>query len=158
MPKVRWNDQRHLCSAYQDKRVAPYDRISVSNMAPEQRGSVIQIVSQYPLDLPKRARDVRLNQVRSWFHETYFCWVGGHGGDDPFYIRIQSPVISVEFDHHSGVFSTNKEPAEFHIHTAEDTKRGRLQDGTPAADEGSCAEIRVLRLASRLLAVGSRRE
>jgi hypothetical protein len=26
-------------------------------------------------------------------------------------------VVIVEFDHHSGVFLTNKEPAKFHIHT-----------------------------------------
>jgi hypothetical protein len=37
---------------------------------------------------------------------------------------------------------TNKEPAKFHIHTLlrtpnGETKRGRLRDGTPAADEGS---------------------
>lgn len=124
MPKVRWNDQRHLCGAYRDKRVVPYDRISVSNMTPEQRDCVIQIVSQYRLYLPKRAPDVRLDQVRSWFHETYSCWVGGYGDDDPFYVRIQSPIISVEFDNHSGVFLTNKEPAKFHIHTLLRTPNG----------------------------------
>ena len=106
-------------------------------MTPEHRDSVIQIVSQYPLYLPKRARDVRLNQVRSWFHEPYFCWVGGYGDDDPFYIRIQSPVISVEFDHHSGVFLTNKESAKFHIHTLLRKLNGGDYRSTPAADEGS---------------------
>ena len=42
----------------------------------------------------------------------------------PFYYRIQSPVIFIEFDHHSGVFLTNKEPAKFHVHTLVRTPNG----------------------------------
>lgn len=49
--------------------------------------------------------------------ETYFCWIGGYGDHDPFYYRIQNPVVLLEFDHHSGVFLTNEEPAKYHIHT-----------------------------------------
>ncbi|OAA59777.1 hypothetical protein SPI_05975 [Niveomyces insectorum RCEF 264] len=33
------------------------------------------------------------------------------------YEGVASPVLLVEFDHHSGVFLTNAEPARFHIHT-----------------------------------------
>jgi hypothetical protein len=52
-----------------------------------------------------------------WFHETNFCWIGGFEDTDPFYYRIQSSVVIIEFDHHPGVFLTNKESAKFHIHT-----------------------------------------
>jgi Protein of unknown function (DUF3500) len=37
----------------------------------------------------------------------------GHSG----YYRIQGPVVMIEFDQHSGVFLSNKEPAKLHIHT-----------------------------------------
>ncbi|KAM0559896.1 hypothetical protein ACHAPJ_003846 [Fusarium lateritium] len=63
------------------------------------------------------ARAIRVAECKRWFHETYFCWIGGFEDTDPFYYRIQSPVIMVEFDHHSGVFLNNQEPAKFHIHT-----------------------------------------
>ncbi|KAM7194310.1 Protein of unknown function (DUF3500) domain containing protein [Rhypophila sp. PSN 637] len=119
MPKGRWNhdDQRHLCGAYRDNRVVPYEGILVSSFNTQQQDLVLQILNQYLLYLPPKARQNRLEQIKSFFDETYFSWIGGFGDNDPFYYRLQSPVVIVEFDHHSGVFLTNKEPAKFHIHT-----------------------------------------
>ncbi|KAK5072599.1 hypothetical protein LTR64_004926 [Lithohypha guttulata] len=119
MPKGRWNhdDQRHLCGAYRDNRIVPYEGITVSSLTQEQQQLVLGILEQYLLYLPQRSRLMQLDRIKSFFHETYFCWIGQFGNEDPFYFRIQSPVILVEFDHHSGVFLTNKEPAKFHIHT-----------------------------------------
>ncbi|TQN64138.1 hypothetical protein CSHISOI_11282, partial [Colletotrichum shisoi] len=119
MPKGRWNhdDQRHLCGAYRDNRVVPYEGVLVADMGPEQQRLVVGILEQYLIYLPRRARDIRIDHAKSFFRETYFSWIGGFGDRDPFYYRIQSPVVLVEFDHHSGVFLTNSEPAKFHIHT-----------------------------------------
>ncbi|KAM0322736.1 hypothetical protein ACHAQA_009327 [Verticillium albo-atrum] len=126
MPKGRWNhdDQRHLCGAYRDNRIVPYEGLLASDMTPAQQDLLSQIVEQYLLYLPQKSRRARMEQVRAWFHETYFCWIGGFGDDDAFYYRVQSPVIIAEFDHHSGVFLTNKEPAKFHIHTLLRTPNG----------------------------------
>ncbi|XEV00935.1 hypothetical protein FSHL1_006222 [Fusarium sambucinum] len=126
MPHGRWNhdDQRHLCGAYRDNRVVPYEGILVSDMDDAQKSIVEQIFEQYLLYLPDKAREIRLDNIRQWFHETYFCWIGGFGDQDPFYYRLQSPVVIVEFDHHSGVFLTNSEPAKFHIHTLLRTPNG----------------------------------
>lgn len=119
MPHGRWNhdDQRHLCGAYRDNRIVPYEGILVSDMSSAQQDLVLAIVSEYLLYLPDRARQIRLDQIKQHLSETYWSWVGGFGDEDPFYYRIQSPVIVVEFDHHSGVFLNNSEPAKFHIHT-----------------------------------------
>jgi hypothetical protein len=119
MPHGRWNhdDQRHLCGAYRDNRIVPYEGILVSDMSPAQQDIVLAIAAEYLLYLPAKARQLRLEQVKKYFDETYWSWVGGFGDEDPFYYRIQSPVIIVEFDHHSGVFLSNAEPAKFHIHT-----------------------------------------
>ncbi len=126
MPKGRWNhdDQRHLCGAYRDNRVVPYEGILVSDMSTEHQALVTKILEQYLLYLPQAARQIRLRHTQSLFHETYFSWIGAFGDTDPFYYRIQSPVILVEFDHHSGVFLTNTEPAKFHIHTLLRTPNG----------------------------------
>ncbi len=115
----RWNqdDQRHLCGAFRDNRVVPYEGVVVSKMNKEQQELILDIVEQFVLYLPQQARQARKQQVKKHFEETYFCWIGSYGDDDPFYYRIQSPVIICEFDHHSGVFLTNKEPAKFHTHT-----------------------------------------
>ncbi|KAL2670196.1 hypothetical protein Neosp_014663 [[Neocosmospora] mangrovei] len=119
MPRGRWNhdDQRHLCGAYRDNRVVPYEGVLVSELSTAQQGILTKILREYLLYLPQKARDLQLAEMKRWFHETYFCWIGGFKDEDPFYYRIQSPVVIVEFDHHHGVFLTNKEPAKFHIHT-----------------------------------------
>jgi hypothetical protein len=41
---------------------------------------------------------------------------GAYGDNDAFYYWIQSPVTVVECNHYSGVFLTNKAPAQSHIH------------------------------------------
>lgn len=119
MPPGRWNrdDQRHLCGAYRDNRQVPYEGVLVSMFTPEQKDLVYRILEQYLIYLPEVSRRMKLEQVRKWEEETFFCWIGGFGDEDPFYYRIQSPVILVEFDHHSGVFLNNEEPKKFHIHT-----------------------------------------
>ncbi|KAM6523091.1 hypothetical protein FSOLCH5_003710 [Fusarium solani] len=119
MPHGRWNhdDQRHLCGAYRDNRVVPYEGVLITELPAEQQDIVTDILREYLLYLPEKARNLCLANIKRWYHETYFCWIGGFGDEDPFYYRIQSPVIIVEFDHHSGVFLENKEPAKFHIHT-----------------------------------------
>jgi hypothetical protein len=119
MPAGRWNrdDQRHLCGAYRDNRIVPYEGITMSEMNEAQKGLVAAILEEYLLYLPDNARKIRLQNILSFESETYFSWIGGFGDQDPFYYRIQNPVIVAEFDHHSGVFLTNEEPAKFHIHT-----------------------------------------
>ncbi|OAL40336.1 hypothetical protein AYO20_00072 [Fonsecaea nubica] len=126
MPEGRWNhdDQRHLCGAYRDNRVVPYEGVPVSSLTRDQQSLVDQILTQYLLYLPQPARSIRLDQYRAFYHETYFCWIGGFADPDPFYFRLQSPVVLVEFDHHSGVFLTNGDPAKFHIHTLLRTPNG----------------------------------
>lgn len=127
MPPGRWNrdDQRHVCGAYRDNRVVPYEGIPITpNFNLPQRDLLHRIFEQYLLYLPQRARALKLRQIREHESEMYFCWIGGFGDQDPFYYRVQSPVILIEFDHHSGVFLTNGEPKKFHVHTLLRTPNG----------------------------------
>jgi hypothetical protein len=122
----RWNpaDQRHLCGAFRDNRIVPYEGICAADFTPDQKQLVQDIAEQFLLYLPKSARVLRKEQIRSHFGSTYFCWIGAYGDEDAFYFRIQSPVVIFEFDHHSGVFLTNEKPAKFHIHTLVRTPNG----------------------------------
>lgn len=119
MPAGRWNkdDQRHLCGAYRDNRVVPYEGVTAAAMAAEQQELLWSILGEYLLYLPSQARRMRLQQCKAFVNDTHFCWIGGFGEHDPFYFRIQSPVVVVEFDHHPGVFLANQQPAKFHVHT-----------------------------------------
>jgi hypothetical protein len=124
--KDRWDpdDQRHLCGAFRDNRVVPYEGICAAGFSPDHKQLVLDIAEQFLLYLPESARVIRKEQIRSHFGSTYFCWIGGYGNKDPYYFRIQSPVIIFEFDHHSGVFLTNETPAKFHTHTIVRTPNG----------------------------------
>jgi len=50
--------------------------------------------------------------------------MGGHAADSPFYYRIHSPVILIEFDHQRGIALDNDEPSHNHIHTLVRTPNG----------------------------------
>ena len=115
----RWNrdDQRHLCGAFRDNRVVPVEGVRVGEFSEEAREIVMGIAEEFLMYLPETARRMRMELIRGYFDQTWFSWIGGYGDVDAFYYRIQSPVVILEFDHHSGVFLTNEKPAKFHIHT-----------------------------------------
>jgi hypothetical protein len=95
-----------------------------AEMTPAQRDRLVELCSHFVEYLPSGALTARLAEIEQHIDETRWCWIGQYGDDDPFYFRIQSPVIMCEFDHHSGVFLTNAEPAKCHIHTIVRTPNG----------------------------------
>jgi hypothetical protein len=117
-------DNLHLGGAYQDNRIVPYEGLRVSDMSAAQRRDLMDLVAAYAAPLPPGPLAARLSQVERHLADTHFCWIGGFTETSPFYYRIQSPVIFIEFDHHAGVFLTNAEPAKFHVHTIVRTPNG----------------------------------
>jgi len=117
-------DNLHLGGAYQDNRIVPYEGALVSNFSALQRRNLLDLIAAYVAPLPDGPRLARLAEVERHLAETHFCWIGGFAEQSPFYYRIQSPVIFIEFDHHTGVFLTNAEPAKFHVHTIVRTPNG----------------------------------
>jgi hypothetical protein len=126
MPPGRWifSDQRHLGGAYQDNRVVPYEGVLASELTQAQRQTMVDLVGTFIEYLPAAPLAARLAEVECHLGETYFSWIGAYGDGDVYYYRIQSPVIMIEFDHHSGIFLCNAEPERFHIHTLVRTPNG----------------------------------
>ena len=50
--------------------------------------------------------------------------MGAAADDGPFYYRVHSPVVLIEFDHHPGVAFDNVLPSSNHIHTVIRTPNG----------------------------------
>ncbi len=119
MPKGRFHpaDQRHLGGAFHDNRIIPYEGVRGADMTPAQRTHLLELCAMFIEYLPAGALAARMREIERHLDETHWCWIGLYGDEDPYYFRIQSPVIMCEFDHHSGVFLTNREPAKCHIHT-----------------------------------------
>lgn len=122
--RIHTGDERHLGGAFQDNRVVPYEGTPVKGMSDDARQQLLTSVDQFLELLPAGPAAVRRDEIVDHLDDTWFTWIGGFGEDDPFYFRIQSPVVILELDHHCGVFLTNDEPMPFHIHTVMRTPNG----------------------------------
>jgi hypothetical protein len=126
MPEGRLHrfDERHLGGAFQDNRVIPYEGIPVGQFSAIQKRQLMDIIEAFISYLPEGPLAAKLAQVEASLDRTWWSWIGGHGELDPFYYRVQSPVLMVEFDHHAGIWLNNQTPAKCHIHTVVRTPNG----------------------------------
>ena len=126
LPKDRrhFADNLHLGGAFQDNRIVPYEGLAADMLTRLQQRRLLDLIEAYLITLPAGPRTARMTAIEKHIRDTHFCWIGGTEEHSPFYYRIQSPVTFIEFDHHTGVFLTNKEPAKFHVHTIVRTPNG----------------------------------
>ena len=113
-----------LSARQKNNTIIPYEGIRGADLAPQQRQALLDLTQCYLSTLPAGPLAARMNDVERHFAATHFCWAGGLDDDSPFYYRIQSPVVMIEFDHQSGVVLKNPEPKKFHIHTIVRTPNG----------------------------------
>jgi hypothetical protein len=126
MPPGRYHraDQRQLGGAFQDNRIIPYEGASAAQFSPATRERLLSLTAAFLEIMPEGPLAAKLRAIEMHLGNTWFSWIGGTGDLDPFYYRIQSPVVMIEFDHHAGVFLTNTEPAKCHTHTIIRTPNG----------------------------------
>jgi len=117
-------DNLNLGGAFQDNRIIPYEGLVADALDGAQRRRLLALIERYLGTLPPEPLSWRMAEVENHLDETHFCWIGNSHDDSPFYYRIQSPVVMIEFDHHIGVFLTNAEPQKFHVHTIVRTPNG----------------------------------
>ena len=122
--RIHPGDERHLGGCFQDNRVIPYEGIPVAGMPAGARALLDAVVEDFIAYLPDGPRAARRREIQDHYGETFFSWIGGWEGGDAFYLRLQSPVVVLELDHHTGVFLSNDEPAPFHMHTVVRTPNG----------------------------------
>ncbi|NDZ78160.1 DUF3500 domain-containing protein [Streptomyces sp. SID10853] len=122
--RLHFADERTLGGAYQDNRVIPYEGVRARDLGPAQQRQLLSVVESFIDFLPERPLRARMRQIESALEDTWWSWIGPDDGVQPFYYRVQSPVVMVEFDNHQGVWLTNDEPARFHVHTVVRTPNG----------------------------------
>lgn len=116
-------DGRHQTAAGQDNRMLPYEGIAADALSNGQRELLRNLIELYVSRSPEPYRAQRMAEIERHLPNTRFAWIGDPERV-PFYYRVHSPVIIIEFDHHSGVFLANAEPESFHIHTIVRTPNG----------------------------------
>jgi fructose-1,6-bisphosphatase/inositol monophosphatase family enzyme len=117
-------DGRMQAGAFHDNLVAPPQGVPGADMTDAQRRVLLALTGTYVDWAGDEHAKVRMEEVAAHVDETWFSWYGGFDDEAPFYYRVHSPVILVEFDHHPGVVFDNEVPTRHHVHTVVRTPNG----------------------------------
>jgi hypothetical protein len=133
-PSIRWEDLpqervhpadgRHQGGAFKDNLVLPYEGLPGRDLSADQRALLLATIETYIGRMSAGHAQARMDEIRTYLDRTFLVWMGGCEADSPFYYRIHSPVVLIEFDHHHGVFLDNEQPEKFHTHTIVRTPNG----------------------------------
>jgi hypothetical protein len=113
-----------LLGAFQDNRQMEPAGIRYEELPPEGRERLEALLGTYTGRLRHGHAEIRYADVKRHLRETHFAWIGAFDDASPFYYRILSPAILVEFDHQSGIIYDNDQPSRDHIHTVVRTPNG----------------------------------
>ena len=113
-----------LGTAFRDNLTLPYQGIGHDRLTSDQRALLLDVIRAYVGRIRPGHAEVRLEEVRGHLAETHFAWIGRCDPTSPFYYRVQSPVILIEFDHQPGIALEGDEPSRNHIHTVVRTPNG----------------------------------
>ncbi len=113
-----------FAAAYRDNLTLGYQGIRYDSLTPNQQALLLDLIAVYVGRIRPGHAEIRLDEVKAHLHETWFAWMGSCDADSPFYYRIHSPVILIEFDHQSGIALDNDKPSRNHIHTLVRTPNG----------------------------------
>jgi hypothetical protein len=117
-------DGRHRAGAGRDNLVLPYEGLRADRLTAGQCQLLLTMIDAHIDLLPQTPLAARRLQVEAHLDRSWFSWIGGMSDDDPFYYKVHSPVLLVEYDNHPGIFIDNDTPEPFHVHTIIRTPNG----------------------------------
>jgi len=117
-------DGRMQAGAQHDNLIAEYQGVAGRELSDAQRDMLLAVAGAYVGWRPDEHAEVGMAEVMRHLDDTWFSWYGGYDDHAPFYYRVHSPVILIEFDHHPGVAFDNEEPTRNHVHTVVRTPNG----------------------------------
>lgn len=113
-----------FAAAYRDNLTLTYQGLPYGRMTPAQQALLADLIAVYTDRIRPGHAALRREEVMAHLPETWFAWIGPCDKVSPFYYRIHSPVILIEFDHQRGIALDNDEPSRNHIHTVVRTPNG----------------------------------
>jgi len=118
-------DGRMQGAAFKDNAVIATAGVRGSELTDAQRGLLRNVVATYIGWGNDAHAEITMRDVDAHLDATYFSWMGTRDDSGPFYYRVQSDVVFIEFDHHPGIVFDNTAPTRNHIHTILRTPNGR---------------------------------
>jgi hypothetical protein len=113
-----------FAAAFRDNLTLEHKGIRYDSLTSAQQALLLAVVGVYVGRIRPGHAEIRMDEVTAHLGETWFAWMGRCDAASPFYYRIQSPVILIEFDHQRGVALDNDAPSRNHIHTLVRTPNG----------------------------------
>jgi len=113
-----------FASGFKDNVVIASDGLGATDMTPTQREALLDLVKLYTDRLPPVHAQARMREVKQHLDATIFAWIGKFDPVAPFYYRIYSPVIFIEFYHQPGVALPNNGYSRRHAHALVRTPNG----------------------------------
>ncbi|UNB54547.1 DUF3500 domain-containing protein [Mycolicibacterium sp. YH-1] len=110
-------DGRHRAGAGQDNLVLPYEGLRSDLLSAGQKELLLALVGPFIDLLTDGPLVARRAQIADHMDDSWFTWIGDSQSDSPFYFKVHSPVVLVEYDNHPGIFLDNDQPQPFHVHT-----------------------------------------
>ena len=115
--------------AYRDNAIIATTGIAAKELSADQKNALLYLIEEYVGNMKEGQANVKMEEVRDHLDETNFTWVQGKDITSPFYYRIHSPVILIEFDHQTPVAIWDRTkprpgPVKSHIHTVVRTPNG----------------------------------
>jgi hypothetical protein len=101
-----------------------YEGVRFDELSSPEQTALLGIVETYVGRMRSDQAALKMAEVKAHLDSTYFAWIGGFGDEDPFYYRVHSPVVLVEFDHQSGTALDDEKASRHHIHTIIRTPNG----------------------------------
>jgi len=114
-----------FAGAYNDNRHIEPVGIRYKDLPQEGRERLEALLATYVGYIRPGHSELRWAEARRHLGDTLFAWIGPFDDTSPFYYRILSPVILVEFDHQPGIVFDNDKPSRDHIHTLVRTPNGK---------------------------------
>jgi hypothetical protein len=113
-----------LTAAFSDNRRIDATGIRYGELSAEGRDRLDVLLAIYTGRIRPGHAEIRYSEAKRYLTETHFAWIGPCEDTSPFYYRILSPVILIEFDHMPGIVYDNDTPSRDHIHTVVRTPNG----------------------------------
>lgn len=113
-----------LTAAFCDNRRIEPIGIRSGELPPEGRERLEALLAIYTGQIRLGHAEIRYSEAKRHLSETLFAWIGPFDEVSPFYYRIRSPVILIEFDHVSGIVYDNDTPSRDHVHAVVRTPNG----------------------------------
>ncbi|WP_434667447.1 DUF3500 domain-containing protein [Paraburkholderia sp. A3BS-1L] len=113
-----------FAGAYNDNRHIEPSGIRYTDLPREGRERLEALLATYIGYIRPGHSELRWAEAKRHLGDTLFAWIGPFDDTNPFYYRILSPAILVEFDHQPGIVFDNDKPSRDHIHTLVRTPNG----------------------------------